>query len=193
MKENCEYIVERFDSNSDINYLSEFLSICKESLMYNDFSVLRWNGVRKDMVNEYSWGIPTLEVIDEFRSKDRIVELCAGSGYWSYLTDEYSNCDVRAFDKEYIDGYYEVEDYYCNDIDVNNMLICWPPSGKNVTKTLIEDQDPSTFYFVGVPYSNITETCDLYDFLISYGYDQTDFIELPSWPGVNDNCYVFEK
>lgn len=193
MKQKCRYNIERFGESSQINYTDNFLKLCSYCLEHNNFSSLKWRGKREDLVEKYSWALPSYEVIDYFNSFDSITEVCAGNGYWSYLIDNMTSCSVRSFDKKCIDGFYQVKNFNKEEVDTDNLLICWPPSGKETGRNILEDCDPDVFVYIGVLSSNITEKEDFHDFILDKGYNICNFFELPSWPGVDDNCYVYKR
>jgi len=81
-------------------YLEEF-----EQGKYNDLYHCVGSKERFALTKHYSWAIPNQEAIDYLVSQSPIIEMGAGTGYWSKLISD-SGGEVIAFDESPYDNHW---------------------------------------------------------------------------------------
>lgn len=171
-------------------YLEEFEKLQSE----NTFRGQQWFGKRRELVEEYSWAVPSEEVLLYLSEFESLTEVGAGNGYWASLLAE-QGVDVTAFDKTVPeDTYYPVEERDIFDamkagIAKEPVLMVWPPCHKEVAAATVKKK-PSHVLYIGERRGGCTATSAFFD-LIEDQYGLVAKIDLPSYAGINDNFYHY--
>lgn len=159
------------------------------------FKGQQWFGKRKELVEEYSWAVPNNKVLAYIGSAfDTIAEIGAGSGYWAHLLQDF-DVDVRAFDKDPSNDWYEVEartvSQIPNYIEDNPVLMVWPPANDPMAADVL-DHRPSHVLYVGEPQGGCTASDEFFEQLNKF-YGPVKNIDIPSYAGVEDNFYHYVR
>jgi hypothetical protein len=173
-------------------YYDQFMELQEEST----FRGQTWFGQRSDLVEEYSWAVPTEEVIKYIAAFDEeIIEVGAGNGYWASLIEEYGG-SVKAIDQDPPDNTYtEVESGLCIDYDDEYegkpTLMVWPPYDDGMAEFVVR-QGPSHVLYVGEKRGGCTAGDGFFD-IIDEKYGLVGKIDIPSYKGVHDNFYHYVR
>lgn len=187
LEQYCTNIVDKYKNNNRINYLQDFVECCERYLETGDISLILWNSKRKKLVEEYSWAIPNKKSINYLSNYNNLVEVGAGSGYWAYLINK-NEGDCSPYDKTNINGYCEVKNYN-GDIEINNLLLCWPPSKNKLAYNITKNKKPKNIVFIGLK-TDVTGSKEFHKY-IKNNYREINVIDIPSWPRVDDKLYSY--
>lgn len=176
----------------DIEYLDEFRDLEEK----DTFRSQQWFGERQRLVEDYSWAIPTSEVIEYCANfSERLLEVGAGNGYWAHLIEE-AGGSVYAIDVDPPeDKYTHVREAnvrnYIHKLSDYPVLMVWPPHNEGMTRTVIRRR-PDNILYVGEQRGGCTADEMFFD-VIDSEYAIVKYIELPSYEGVHDNFYHLAK
>lgn len=185
-KNYCKNIIKEY-KNTNIEYLQRLVKICDQCLEKDDYQDLFWNSQRKKLVRNYSWAIPCETAIDYLASYNQIIEIGAGKGYWASLINK-SGGNCKAYDKKEINGYTNVKKYQ-ETLGADNLMLCWPPSNSEMARKITQKEKPETLIFIGQR-TKVTGNKSFHNLLDTFKQEKK--IEIPSWPRVTDNLYVFK-
>lgn len=162
----------------------------------------QWFGKRQELVEKYSWAVPSNEVLSYIEKFDSIVDMGAGSGYWAHLLEE-RGVDVRAYDIDPPDETWTEVEGCCDsppagwneeaykDVQENPTMLVWPPLNGPVGIRACHAESPHILY-IGESRGGCTASDEFFDRLDKrYGLVRT--IDLPSYAGVNDNFYHYVR
>lgn len=175
----------------DIAYLDEF----EELQQKGTFRGETWFGERKRLVREYSWAIPTKDVIQYCAQFDNLLEVGAGNGYWAHLI-ECADGSVRATDIDPpSDTYKTVERAgavdLLDEIRDNAVLMVWPPYDEGVAATVAR-QSPEHILYVGETRGGCTGEDEFFD-IVDEQYGLVGKLELPSYTAVHDDFFHYAR
>jgi hypothetical protein len=178
----------------DNPYLDDFRSLQEQSTFRGE----QWFGNRQRLVEEYSWAVPTEDVITYLAEFDDLVEVGAGSGYWAWCIDQ-AGGNVKALDKDVPtssdDSWYEVRRHYVNrqetTFDGDAVLMVWPPHNDDMAASVASDE-PNHICYVGEPRGGCTASDSFFD-IVESRYGLVGQLELPSYAGVDDNFYHYVR
>jgi SAM-dependent methyltransferase len=184
-----------------IEYLEELKTIKKDRFLggYLD------QGKRIEYVKEYSWAIPNAEAIETIRkhSGTGIVEIGAGNGYWASLIAQ-DGTKVKCYDtKPYHHGYCndKSKEYYEVTRATHNvtswykhwtLMLCWPPHWNDMAFRALEKYRGNKVIYIGEGYGGCTGTDEFFD-LLDKEWNNIVTVDIPSWSGIRDMLFVFEK
>jgi len=173
------------------DYLDEFYELQEES----SFRGQQWFGKRKELVERYSWAIPTDEVIQYLSEFKSGIEIGAGNGYWSYLIRE-AGGSFRPIDIDPpVETYMTVQekDIYDEIESVENqpVLMVWPPIDNSVAADVAKEK-PSHICYVGEQRGGCTATDTFFD-IIDKQYGLVGKINIPSYTGIHDNFFHYSR
>lgn len=154
-------------------------------------------GTRMEMIDEYSWAVPTQQAINALRGRGPILELGCGNGYWAWLLRQ-AGVDVRAVDIEPPDNpFTDIE--VADGLDIlehgtdRTLFLCWPPRDFDLAHRALDAYDGKTFIYVGEQREHDQSNEAFFDLLeAEFGYPRTT-ISLPSWRGCHDNLYIYNR
>lgn len=173
-------------------YYEKFKSLQEEST----FRGQTWFGQRKELVEEYSWAVPTEKVVRYIAAFDEeIIEVGAGNGYWASLIEEHGG-SVKAIDQTPPDNQYtEVEEAGAHEYHGlykdTPVLMVWPPYDKEMAASVLRGQ-PSHVLYVGESRGGCTASKKFFD-TIDREYGLVGKIDLPSYMGVHDDFYHYVR
>jgi len=165
---------------------------------------------RDQLRRKYSYAIPTCEAIDAIARHSPIIEIGAGSGYWAYLLklvgadvlalDNYSWCPPGASpDCVWGKIWTRVDRGGVHEIPLHphrTLFLCWPPYAEPLAADCLKVYTGSKFLFVGESVGGYAGGCTGDDEFHKMLYEQWDLVErvdLPQWPGINDDLQIYER
>jgi hypothetical protein len=188
-------------------YLEEFSKINGEDLP-EDSKIFH---KRNELTAKYSWAVPNTEVIQEIQefSDNKIVEIGAGTGYWSMLLDQ-AGADVVAYDDyswsgEYRKGSFpmEIGKYYPvlkgdeksveKHVD-RTLLLCWPPTHNEMSSQTVRNfmrEGGTKLVYVGEPRDGCTGSY-LFHKILYRRWEIKKCVSIPKWFSVHDYAAFME-
>jgi len=163
---------------------------------------------RFGFIHKYSWAIPTKEAILEIKNyigKEKVLEVCAGTGLWSYLLQK-EGVDILATDTyeetEYISDYpydsrilqaekkfttvekLEAIEAIKKHSDRSILFICWSRMDP------LEHFKGTKIVYVGEQENGCTGG---YPGLYKDVWENVKTVDIPNWVGLKDKVYFFER
>jgi hypothetical protein len=152
-----------------------------------------------DMRLKYSFAIPNEKAINKLVSLSPLIEIGAGSGYWSNLIsnnggdivafDNFSREDQ--FDKEWFDVSYgtpEKVEKYAN----RNLFLCWPEYDDPMGYQSVKKTKGNFIILVGENENGCTGTKRMY-YKIKEDYELKEVIDIPKWYNNRDSMFIYER
>jgi hypothetical protein len=172
------------------------------------FSV--WNLEHRDKLRkEFSYSVADDETVSTVASYCRdkpLIDIGAGTGYWSYLLDQ-MGIECHAYDTEpyeniYCNGHwYNVvkgapEDIKARNYTSANVFLSWPPYSdplaEEALKLYLDLADPGYFIYIGESRGNATGDDGFFDLLESSCY-KLRAIQNPHYSGLHDQVEIYKK
>lgn len=175
----------------DIEYLSEF-----EELQQKDtFRGQQWFGKRQELVDEYSWAVPTEAAVRYISAFESVLEVGAGTGYWAHLVEQHGG-SVHPTDIDPPDNTYApVHEFAAADlgeeIQDGVVLLVWPPHDTDMASTTLS-YEPNHVLYVGETRGGCTADAEFFDTL-DRRYGLVGKIEIPSYAGISDNFFHYAR
>jgi hypothetical protein len=194
-------------------YLEEFLAL-GELLNYpaltdpGEYYAARSKVVakRRVLVEKFSWSIPSPKALETIARFSPIIEIAAGSGYWSSLLNQ-MGVDVRAYDiwqnadDEKLRSNRRKEKWINVELGSSEavlkhpqhtLFLCWPPVDVPVAYQALNLYRGKYLLYNGdadyEPFGNHTFYTEL-----NRGWKLIETVEIPKWPEVDDRLYVYER
>ena len=164
----------------------------------------------RPLVDRYSWAIPNDEAIDTISSYSPLIELGAGSGYWSHLLAE-RGADIRAYDdfswqtkhmhdqgRKWYDVQVGTEQALLLPENLDRtLLISWPPK-THFAFDALELYKGEFFIYVGelpedVYPSQPAMASSPFFFYLTENFNEVRTIDIPQWPGYSDRLHIFKR
>jgi hypothetical protein len=157
---------------------------------------------RKAFIAEWGFSIPCMEAIDALGRYAPIVEIGAGTGYWTALLQS-AGVDAIATDKTasgdlgygfHAGRHAQVSEMSAEDAVLHHAartpFCSWPTQGENWALTAVSRLSPERVVaFVG---GSATGTPELVRFL-SKNFDLIEDVEIPQFPGCDDRLVIYRR
>ena len=157
---------------------------------------------RQHAVRAYSWAVPTDEAI-HILTRQPIVEIGAGTGYWAKLVIE-AGGDVVAYDPEPYNSIYASATHFAirkggtrwvaQHAD-RALFLCWPPYDDGVAALALRTYRKAggkKLFYVGEWRYGCTANGDFFDELSKY-WVCNESLAIPNWDGIRDKFNVYER
>lgn len=171
---------------------------------------------RYELVRKYSWAIPTEDVINTLAQiAPRIVEVGAGTGYWSWMLAQ-AGVDVVAYDRAPYENNWAGNNWFpiqkggaskvARHPD-RALLLCWPPYATPFAYWALKCYRGDTLIYIGENVGGCTGD-DLFHAALSYDYgDDNEKLKypvrnewelhtslyIPQWCGIHDSVEVYKR
>jgi len=166
-------------------------------------------GLRDDLVSRYSWAVPTEEALRQIAELGPIVEMGAGTGYWTCLLKR-MGADVVAYDrappgslksliaacnpwhvgaKQHARVLHGTPETLQNHAD-RALLLCWPPRGP-MARQCLKHWKGETLAYVG-EFGGFTADLKLQE-AIRLRFNLVSTVQIPRWPGMNDMMTIWRR
>jgi hypothetical protein len=189
-KENNPFLLDWFQGHVDIFSRMDDLHLGKAMYEFQ---------YRDKCIGKYGFAVPTESALREILkvSPKGIVEIGAGSGYWSKLL-QLLGADVIACDDcsgvytfkvgEFFPvqpvGYEKI--FRTKSIHERTLLVVWPNTDN---LKIFNKYRGDTVVYVG----EISEGCTGYDSKIEKTWELVKEIEIPVWTGIHDSLGIFKR
>jgi hypothetical protein len=156
---------------------------------------------RAHAVRVYSWAVPTNTAIHVL-TRQPIVEIGAGTGYWARLVHE-AGGDVVAYDPEpyqnrYVSGkHFPVRKGGTRSVAQHAdraLFICWPPYNDGVAALALRTYRRAggkKLFYVGEDRYGCTANNQFFDELEKHWYCG-ESLSIPRWDGIYDGFNVYD-
>lgn len=157
---------------------------------------------RVEFVRKYSWSIPNEKAIKKIVSLSPIVEVGAGTGYWASLVASEGG-DIIAYDKfpplfgnnKYCDvvQYFPVKEGDHSKLSLHPdraMMLSWAPYDNSMGADHISNCLSKHLILIGEGYGGCCGNDEMFSLLDKH-FKIVESIQLPNWPGINDNLSIY--
>lgn len=169
--------------------------------------------LRARLVTEYSWAIPTEEALRAIAELSPIVEMGAGTGYWTYLLRS-MGVDVIAYDKIPSDStgslalacnpwhigarlHTEVESGTPEVLKKHSdrtLFLCWPPLGDMAKQCLDEWKGEYLVYIGDMNDESVSINANkAFREELRSSFKLTGTVTLLRWPGIEDFMTIWKR
>ena len=153
--------------------------------------------IREDFCRRYSWAIPNDHALECIAKYAPIVEMGAGAGYWAHLLQE-RGVDVSAFDAHSrvsnenrlspaVGSWEQLEKF-----SHHSLFLCWPPLNDDMAAKCLEVFKGEYLIYVGEAAGGCTADDHFFE-ILRQSYTLKERIQIPSWPGIDDSLWVYER
>jgi hypothetical protein len=152
---------------------------------------------REKLTRIFGFAIPTMEVLHRIKSFSPILEVGAGTGYWSYelreLGTEVIATDLNVKEKRYrfnnqwtdieeMDAVTAIKKY-----PNHTLLMVWPCYDKDWAAQALKTYQGNTMIYVGEGHGGCTANDQFYRMLDEFW--DVEYIEIPQWEHIRDVVY----
>ena len=164
-----------------------------------------WNNYhdRQTYVKQYSWAIPTKEVINKLVELSPLIEIGAGTGYWASLVNQ-AKGEIFPFD-QYL-GLKNTYKHTMNWIKINqggpgilkettkeiNLFLCWPPYAEPMAIQCLNFFNGNYICYIGEGSGGCT-ACDQFHTQLERQFILEEEIFIPQWSGIHDSFYIYRR
>jgi hypothetical protein len=151
--------------------------------------------LRKKLIWAYSWAIPSEEAIDALSKLSPLLELGAGTGYWSWLLRQ-AGSHVVALDHNPVapPHWTEVEkgdESFSSRFADRSLFLCWPPYQDPMAHKALLSFTAKTVAYVGEWRGRTGD--DEFHQVLEKEFVKQNEIAIPCWPGFHDRLYIFQR
>jgi hypothetical protein len=163
---------------------------------------------RWDLVQRYSFAIPTDRAIAALAKLSPLVEIGAGRGYWAYLLRQ-AGADIVAFDtypRCYADsGWWQPDQGGGPWTEISyggperaaryperTLFLCWPPYGADMAVRALRAYRGQVVAYVGEGEGGCTGDAAFHARL-EREWDMEKRIGLPQWSGIHDDLTIYRR
>lgn len=191
-------------------YLIEFAEDIKHARNFFDVALYH---KRRSCVQKYGFAIPTYEAIAAIDSccvhpyADNIIEIGAGSGYWTYLLRQL-NRRVRAFDPapggttrtpySFWKAWTQIEEddhtalSRLPEAKSAVLLMVWPDYDVDWPAQALEAFPGNVLVYIGEGWGGCTGN-ERFHQILSKDWKPMDSKSIPQWPGIHDHLEIYKR
>ena len=210
---------------SSNEYLERLLTEARDHIVMPDEDkwekpIPRWDGLarvdRMDWTRKYAWSIPNEEALECLARHAPIVDMGAGTGYWSYLMRQ-RGIDVIPYNVKHS----VITDHFSKYVWVpqsrggpaklrkhgdRTLFLSWPDYNTDFAARCLEEYPGDTVIYVGEGSGGCTGDAKFHERLDGYRYDEnyeeqvvptpwreTETVAIPQWWGMNDYMAVYKR
>jgi hypothetical protein len=175
-------------------------------------SARRVLSVRRALVEKYSYAIPNNDALHVIATFAPLIELGAGTGYWSWLLQQ-RGVDIVAYDLDppqqpgMVNRFHPMNTCWTEvsrgDETVlphhreRSLLLCWPPGQDPMAFNALKSYQGNTFLYIGqLPLARGLKGWtgdDNFFALLNRDWQTVTTVELPCWELCWDKLYVYRR
>lgn len=172
----------------------------------SDEGIIKMIRARHDLCRKYAFAIPTPQAIKAIARLSPLVELGAGTGYWTMLLKQ-AGAQIQAYDKapgiahprnkyKFSHTYAEVllgNETVLERLDPSlNLFLCWPNYDSDFAYNSLRKFRGAKFAYIGEDLGGCTGNDKFFDLLTkSWTLEKTR--DIPQWPGIHDRLSIYTK
>jgi hypothetical protein len=176
---------------------------------------MRLREVGWEMQARYAYSTPTVEALTMIESCGRIIEICAGRGYWAKCLAE-RGVDIVATDsalpangandywrKEMVgsiplDQFFPTEEMSgtqaANSYSDRALMMVWPDPDSGMASDALSSYGGDIVIYVGEDAGGCTANEAFFDEILDTSrWTERAYAYLPSWPGTRDGITVYDR
>jgi hypothetical protein len=153
---------------------------------------------RESFCANFSYAIPCLEALEIIKKYQPILEVGAGSGFWSSLLSRIG-CDVIAtdtkewkFDGKHFDVFEMDSVSAVKQFPDRTILTCWPSYSERWAYDFLKIVDKQTVIYIGESDGGCT-ACNRFHRLLNDSFELIEGYHIPQWYGMHDYLMVYRK
>lgn len=210
MPDFYEYILSLDDKEKTIKnpYVEELMNIVS-SCENRETAMEKLEGKRNSLIETYCFSIPFKEVLNIIKEYSPILELGAGTGYYSYCLRQ-SGADIEAYDL-YSPDYEDQFDFLGTNhwfeetwimvhqggedivraFSESSLFLCWPPPESKMAFNALkafESVNGKYLIYIGDPVSSADESF----FRELEKNTLIKDMKLPAWPWINEKLMIYK-
>ncbi len=159
---------------------------------------------REKAIAQFSFAIPSEEVLTQLVDLQPLLEVGAGTGYWAYELRK-RGADIIAVDpKPYSDNGVIPAKTWTEVLEMDaktaiekykhrrTLFFCWPSYNLAWPTEALMQWTGKYVAFIGESSGGCTGD-DKFHQVLETDFDQMNCIRLPQWSGIHDHLYVYER
>lgn len=151
--------------------------------------------VRKKLIWAYSWAIPNDEAIAALLECSPLIEMGAGTGYWSWLLRQ-AGANVLAYDLNphappHWTSVEQGDESIVPSHSDRTLFLCWPSYQEPMAFQALSQYSGKWVAYVGEMGGRTAD--DSFHRLLSASFELKREVLIPVWPGFLDRLYLFER
>lgn len=159
---------------------------------------------REVVIKTYGFSIPCVEAVQMIAALSPLVEVGAGSGYWSKLLKA-AGADIIATDLGKQSGYSKawlemaahVEKMSASDAVLRwperNVFVSWPSYDEAWAGEMAAKMQPGRMLvYIGESKHGCTADAGFFD-LLRDGFEKVDSMAIPHWDGIHDYLEIYRR
>lgn len=170
-------------------------------LAFNDY--LESYNLRRVLVKEYSWAVPSHEALETIASYSPLIEIGAGSGYWAHLLQQ-MKANILPFDtappstvenefghnKEWT-KVWKGDESALDDHPERTLFLCWPPYQSSMAVNCLKRYKGEYFLYVG-EIDGCNGDDDFWNYL-NNNFEEEKRVTIPQWQHIHDVLVVYRR
>jgi hypothetical protein len=182
--------------------------------LHDELAPELWRGLWDQWRWEYSHGVPTNHAVSRIAAIGRpVVELGAGSGYWSWLLEQAGVLEAAYDSFLFLDGsedrpplwrrdaykpWCEVAEGGPSSLEKHpgtTLLLCWPDheAGMIMDAASTKFHSGDWLVYVGEMGPGSSTGSDEFFQLLEDRYQVEEWIEIPRWPTNRDGVFIYRR
>lgn len=152
--------------------------------------------LRRKVIWSYAWAIPNTPAIQALTELGPLIEIGAGSGYWSWLIRQ-TGGDSLAIDQNS-----DAPPHWCQilpgdearirEFPSRTLFLCWPPQHSKMASQCLDHYQGKFFAYVGEESGGVTADTHFFN-RIHQDFTLSRKIEIPQWPDCRDALFIFSR
>lgn len=150
---------------------------------------------RFEFIEKYGFPVLTREAVERAAAEGPLLDAGAGKGYQTHELRR-AGADVLAVDISVPDdAWTDVTEADALDIareTDRTLFLAWPPRDADFGRELLAAYNGDTVVYVGEPRDADPANDGMHE-ILETEFRLVDTVSLPSWPGIDDDLYVYER
>jgi hypothetical protein len=152
----------------------------------------------EQFIFECSFAIPNKKAIDIITKYSPLIEIGAGTGFWSSLIAK-NGGDIIAFDNNEEDRWKNKhftitlgDENKITEYPERILFLCWPPYWNDMAINSVKMYKGEFIIYIGESYGGCTATDEFFDYIHAY-FEQIDGCSIPQRRGIHDSLSVWKR
>lgn len=155
---------------------------------------------RQVLVKKYAWSITSPLILEAIRyfmekiSKQHILEIGAGNGYWAYVLSQ-CGLKIKAYDSNpWEEQWHPVtkgDSSVCSVYSDHVLMLCWPPYDDPMALNCLKNYSGNTIIYLG-EWEGCT-ACDDFHKLLADNWTEKIALSNKNYDGIHDCLYILQR